>query len=136
VRSTKANMLVFSARWFMDRDVRSTHADGNRRMTTSTVVLRAFSELEQRLQVLGWIVKQETMLGLDGGKMRDGAGTSSARVGHGGRRRVEEATSARASESKTREEGESEGAVECSATRGQAQLLACPHVQARATWRT
>jgi hypothetical protein len=95
VRSTKANSTVVLARWVVDGSVRSTRAGEDRGTTASTVVLGTFSELEQGLRVLDWTMERGTTLGLDGGEMRDGATTSSARVGHGGRRRVEEETRAR-----------------------------------------
>ena len=47
---------------------------------------------------------------------------------------MEEGTGARVSESEMRAVGESEGAVECSAIRSQARLLACP--RARKTVKT
>jgi hypothetical protein len=43
------NELVSSARRLVDEDVRSTRAGGNQRTAASTVVLEAFSELEQGL---------------------------------------------------------------------------------------
>jgi hypothetical protein len=51
-------VLVFLAQRFADEDVRSTRVGGYRRTTASAVVLGAFSELEQGLQVLGWTVRQ------------------------------------------------------------------------------
>jgi hypothetical protein len=51
VWSTKANVLVFLARRFTDRDVRSMRADRNRRTAASMVVLGAFSELKRGLRV-------------------------------------------------------------------------------------
>jgi hypothetical protein len=64
-----------------------------------------------------------------GGQWRRGHELSSRRpwrTASGGRN-----DEVRASESEMRAEGESEGAVECSATRSQAQLLACPHARTR-----
>jgi hypothetical protein len=46
-----ANSTVFLARRVADGDVQSTRVVGDRRTTTLTVVLGAFSELEQGLQV-------------------------------------------------------------------------------------
>jgi hypothetical protein len=79
----------------VDGNVRSTRTSEDRGTAASTVVLGTFSELEQGLRVLDWMVNRGMVLGLDGGEMRDGAATSSARVGHGDRRRVEEETRAR-----------------------------------------
>jgi hypothetical protein len=112
VRSTKANSTAFSVRWFVDGGARSTRASGDQGTTASTEVLGAFSELKQRLQICTlddeviatWCVDS-------GGQCRHGR--ELARVGHGGQRRVKEATRARASKSETRAEGESEGVVEC-----------------------
>jgi hypothetical protein len=58
VRSTKVNSTMLSGRRFVDGGPRSICTGGYRGTTTSTVVLEAFSKLEQRLQVLGWMVSE------------------------------------------------------------------------------
>jgi hypothetical protein len=89
VRSTMANEMVSTAWRFANGDVRSTRAGENRRTMTSTVVLEAFSKLEQRLQVCALDVEEvATWFTDNGGQWR--RGRELARVGHGDRRRVEE----------------------------------------------
>jgi hypothetical protein len=107
VRSTKANSTVVLARRVEVGDVRSTRAGGDRGTAASTVVLGAFSELEQGLWVCALDDEAIATWFVDyGGQWR--RGHKLARDGHGDRRRVEEERRARESESEMRVEGESE----------------------------
>jgi hypothetical protein len=107
VRSMKANLTVVLARWVADGDVRSTRAGRDQGTAASTVVLGAFSELEQGLRICELDDKAVATWFVDyGGQWR--REHELARDGHGDRRRVEEETRARASDSKARAERESE----------------------------
>jgi hypothetical protein len=99
--------MVSSARWIADGDVRSMRAGGNQRTAASMVVLRAFSKLEQGPHVCT-LWRQSGCDFVRGQRWsveaRARASSCQAWLSALGGRRDE----ARASESKTRAEGESE----------------------------